>query len=153
MTDSTTGLVWEQKTDDDDGGVHDKDNLYTWSTGDNSFNGTAATVFLATLNTAPCFAGSCDWRLPTIEELSGRSDGGTATGGIVDLTVSGCGAPNYSAPCINAIFGPTVSADYWSSSTGPSGPNGAWYVNFGGGLVDYASKLGYAFVRAVRTGP
>ena len=150
VTDSSTGLIWEKKTDDS--GVHDWDNAYTWSTGDDSFNGTAASVFLATLNASPCFAGSCNWHLPTIEELSGRSDAGYATGGIVDLTVSGCGAPNYSAPCINAIFGPTRSSYYWSSSTYQYNPDYAWGVYFyNGGLFD-GNKAGIAFVRAVRSG-
>ena len=147
VTDSTTGLVWEQKTDDS--GVHDKDNTYTWTTGDNSFNGTAASVFLATLNTPPCFAGSCDWRLPTIEELSGRSDGGAATGGIVDLTRSGCGS---GTPCINAIFGPTVSSGYWSSSTEQGYPGYAWYVDFSNGDVNSDFKTLGGYVRAVRGG-
>jgi hypothetical protein len=31
VTDTRTGLMWEQKTDD--GSIHDKDNVYTWSTG------------------------------------------------------------------------------------------------------------------------
>ena len=150
VTDSSTGRVWEKKTDD--GGVHDKDNLYSWSTGDNTFNGTAATVFLATLNTAPCFAGSCNWRLPTISELSGRDTVGTATGGIVDLTAPGCGPPNYSAPCINAIFGPTRSSYYWSSSTYQYNPDYAWGVYFPSGRATNASKTDGYYVRAVRGG-
>ena len=150
VTDSSTGLIWEKKTDDS--GVHDWDNAYTWSTGDDSFNGTAASVFLATLNASPCFAGSCNWHLPTIEELSGRSDAGYATGGIVDLTVSGCGAPNYSAPCINAIFGPTRSSYYWSSSTYQYNPDYAWGVYFPSGRATNASKTSGYYVRAVRGG-
>jgi hypothetical protein len=68
ITDRTTCLMWEKK--DDAGGIHDKDNAYTLSTcrddwPDCSFNGTAVTEFIATLNTPPCFAGHCDWRLPT----------------------------------------------------------------------------------------
>ena len=160
VTDSTTGLVWEKKTGAV--GVHNVDNIYTWSTVGASpwpFDGTAATVFLATLNGAPyefsplCFAGFCDWRLPTIEELSGRSSDGYATGGILDLTAPGCGPPNYSAPCINAIFGPTVSSIYWSSSTYQSSPDRAWLVGFDDGYVSgYGAKTGNGFVRAVRSG-
>jgi len=157
VTDSTSGLVWEKKTDDN--GVHDRDNYYSWTTVDASpwnFNGTAATVFLATLNGAPyefsplCFAGFCDWRLPTIEELSGRSDYGYATGGIVDLTAPGCGN---GSPCINAIFGPTASSSYWSSSTYQGLPYVAWNVDFSAGYVFYGYKTGYGLVRAVRSGP
>ena len=142
------GLIWEKKTNDS--GIHYRLNQFSWSTGDNSFNGTAATVFLATLNTPPCFAGSCNWRLPTIEELSGRSDGGTATGGIVDLTVPGCG----SGPlCINAIFGPTALSYYWSSSTLQDNPIGAFIVDFNTGGVIGGDKRDNFFARAVRTGP
>jgi hypothetical protein len=144
------GLIWEKKTDD--GGVHDKDNTYTWTAVNVSpwpFDGTAATVFLATLNTAPCFAGSCDWRLPTLVELGGQEAVGTATGGIVDLTAPGCGN---SSPCINAIFGPTASSYYWSSSTYQDFPYFAWGVNFGSGNVGYDYKANDGFVRAVRSG-
>jgi hypothetical protein len=28
ITDNVTGLMWEKKSDD--GGIHDKDNMYTW---------------------------------------------------------------------------------------------------------------------------
>ena len=150
VTDSTSGLIWEKKTDD--GSIHDKYNTYSWTAVDASpwpFDGTAASVFLATLNTVPCFAGFCDWRLPTIEELSGRSDGGYATGGIVDLTVSGCGS---GTPCINAIFGPTVSSYYWSSSTSQFFPSYAWGVFFDDGEASYGGKTAGTYVRAVRGG-
>lgn len=147
VTDNSTGLVWEKKTDD--GGVHDKDNTYSWSTGDNSFNGTAASVFLATLNTSPCFVGHCDWRLPTIVELGGQEASGTATGGIVDLTAPGCTS---GSPCINAIFGPTLSGFYWSSSTWQSDPGVAWGVFFNYGNVVGSDKTFGRFVRAVRDG-
>ena len=150
MTDSSTGLIWEQKTDD--GGVHDKDNTYSWTAVNASpwpFNGTAVSVFLATLNTAPCFAGFCDWRLPTIVELSGRSDEGTATGGIVDFTAPACTG---GSPCINAIFGPTRNWFYWSSSAYPSYPSYAWFVYFSNGNVTFTPKVNDLFVRAVRSG-
>ncbi len=158
VTDSTSGLVWEKKTHD--GSIHDVDNIYTWmSSSGSSFNGTAATVFLATLNTAPCFAGSCAWRLPTIIELSGQEATGIANGGIVDLTAQGCGR---GWACINAIFGPTRADGiehgfvglYWSSSTYEgSSPYSAWSVDFQNGSGTYGNKTDPNYVRAVRTGP
>ena len=106
------------------------------------------------------FAGSCDWRLPTAVELAGRDSEGTATGGIVDLTVAGCvddGTVGSGAPCINAIFGPTASSYYWSSSTeAPGTPYYPAYVSgvyFSGGFVGGGYKPTSWVVRAVRSGP
>ena len=48
IKDQRTGLFWEKKSDD--GSIHDKDFTYSWSADGDSFNGTTASVFLATLN-------------------------------------------------------------------------------------------------------
>jgi len=71
------GLMVELKRNDD--GVpnyadpHDFDNVYTWTDPGDSDNtnadGTMWTDFLVKLNTPPCFAGHCDWRIPTTSEL------------------------------------------------------------------------------------
>jgi len=67
-TDNLSGLVWEQKTDDDT--EHDKDNGYSWTTASPWLgNGTVFTSFLQTLNTGAGFAGANDWRLPTRAEV------------------------------------------------------------------------------------
>jgi len=69
ITDDNTGLMWEKK--DDSGGIHDKDNTYTWcvdanppdgvcDNGTNEMDGTIVTTFLPTLNAG--FAGYTDWR-------------------------------------------------------------------------------------------
>lgn len=109
VTDYDTGLQWEQKTDD--ATVHDKDNTYTWNTlGGQPPSGTLFTNFLGSLNGASssdgttiagCFAGHCDWRLPSVVELLA----------ITDTTVAGCGS---GPPCIDqAVFGPTVADSYY----------------------------------------
>ncbi|MGE0087748.1 MAG: DUF1566 domain-containing protein [Desulfococcaceae bacterium] len=59
VSDTMTGLMWEQKTDD--GGLRDKDNTYTWQQGLDYCNNLT-------------LAGHSDWRLPTIKELASLDD-------------------------------------------------------------------------------
>jgi chitodextrinase len=80
-------------------------------------------------------AGSTDWRLPNINELRSIVDYGT------------------SSPAINGTYFPgTDSSYYWSSTTYANFTSSAWYVDFGGGNVDYGSKSYYPDVRCVRGG-
>jgi hypothetical protein len=68
-TDYDTGLQWEQKTDD--GSVHDKDDVYSWTTsvGGTRPNGTAFTDFLGTLNNdSSDFAAIDPWSNPRVKE-------------------------------------------------------------------------------------
>ena len=147
--DHGTGLEWEKKTDD--GGLHDKDNYYSWSPGPPwNPDGTAFTVFLAALNggaalgvsadgvttpSGPCYASHCDWRLPTVSELR---------------TILDC---SYGPPCVAPIFGPTQSSDYWSSSSIADYPDGAWLVDFSYGNANANGKTYSTYVRAVRGAP
>lgn len=147
VTDAQTGLMWEQKTDD--GSIHDKDDTYDWATSGVPPNGDAFQVFLSELNFAEsadgttstgCFAGYCDWRLPTVEELQ---------------TILVEPHPCSTSPCIDPIFGPTQAVDYWSRTSLAGGiPEllNAWVVGFGDGSVGTIAKSGFACVRAVRTG-
>jgi len=165
VSDLNTGLMWEQTTGTVFGTytnkINDVNNTYTWCVNDGSGNcdtasdlpdGTAFTVFLATLNNGAsspdgttitgCFANHCDWRLPSIVELQG----------IVDLSVPGCSAGT--SPCIDPIFGPTQSYFYWSATTLAGDIGLAGFVNFYYGIAGYASKTIFSrlYVRAVRSG-
>jgi uncharacterized protein DUF1566 len=152
VTDYDTGLQWEQKSDD--GSVHDKDNAYLWCAPDpsqsrcenpsNAPDGGVFTDFLGALNlsanpvvaaTSGCFAGHCDWRLPTIEELQ-------------TIRLAPCGA----SPCIDeTAFGPTISAVYWTISGSGPGNGGTWVVQFDDGSVTGQAKKFLAYARAVRS--
>ena len=148
VTDYDTGLQWEQKTND--GSVHDAGNEYDWSPTLGPPDGTAFTGFLGTLNNATssdgttstgCFAGHCDWRLPSIVELHT----------IVDPAAPGCGNRGV---CIDEnVFGPTIAFFYWSATTETDFPVFAWGVAFGtDGSVTSAIKEGTLFARGVRSG-
>ena len=152
VSDLNTALMWEQQTSTCSGEVTCDTNTYTWSRTGTAPDGTAFTSFLATLNNgeAPynggspspitgCLANHCDWRLPSIMELQG----------IVDLNASGCGA---GSPCIDPIFGPTQSNDYWSATTYAGNPFYAWIVYFNDGNVYTNGKTANVYVRAVRSG-
>jgi hypothetical protein len=150
VSDNLTGLVWEQKTGTVDSppapnyaDPHEVDNLYTWSNdpsdGDDTDNdGTVFTDFLANLNAGGGFAGTNDWRLPTLAEL---------------LTLLDEPFPCTASPCIDGTFGPTQSDSYWSSTTLATNPAYAWVVWFDDGSVGTSNKSpGYLYVRAVRGG-
>ena len=139
VTDTATGLMWQQTTDD--GSIRDKDNVYTWSTGaPYNPDGTAFFTFLATLNGPTPFAGHGDWRLPTLTELKT----------IVDLAAPGCGS---GSPCIDeTVFGPTQASLYWSATTFAGLPDDARGVTFFNGGVSGDVKTGNDYVRAVRGG-
>ncbi len=143
ISDNLTQLVWEKKTTDVDSGTnasdrHDVDNEYDWSADtDYDADGPVFTDFLENLNTT-CFAGQCDWRVPTINELQ-----------TILLPETYPCAPT---PCVDPIFLPTQSYNYWSSSTYQGGPAGAWLVTFFSGYTSALNKTHSSYVRAVRAG-
>jgi hypothetical protein len=144
VKDQRTGLWWEKKSDD--GGLHDKDDAYTWTSDTRIADGTAFTTFLAALNTPPCFAGHCDWRLPTSFELYSLVDMGyflPTAGPMFDAgCLPGCGV---------ATCNCTSGGGYWSSSTPKSFDELAWLVDFGSGAVVLGYKMQSYHVRAVRS--
>lgn len=122
--DNVTGLVWEIKTDD--GGLHDKDNTYTWCNTSQAVNGVTLGVcangtdtksFLQAVNAAK-FAGHEDWRLPTPQEIQS----------LVHYE-------KYS-PAINSLFFSNILPSlYWSSLPVANGGDGAWGVDLLDGYV------------------
>lgn len=135
ITDEGTGLVWEKLNDG--GGIHDVDASYTWA---NAF------AKIATLNSPPCFAGHCDWRLPNVTELQSIVDYGR-----FGLSI----APVFQTPCIPGCGLASCSCTstetyYWTSSTYVSYLDTAWIVDFIFGFQGGANKPEPHCVRAVR---
>jgi len=133
--DRLTGLQWERKTTD--GSIHDVDREFTWSAGFRAADGTAYTELLRELD-QECFAGHCDWRLPTRAELA---------------TIVAPGPYPCPADCIDPAFGPTDPIGfYWSSTSSPTGEGFAWGVHFESGAIGAGPKSLSRPVRAVRGG-
>jgi hypothetical protein len=153
ITDNKTGLMWEKK--DDSGGIHDKDNAYTWGMTSSPYtmNGTMVTTFLAALNAGGGFAGHTDWRIPNVNELQSIAnyqnvnpsvDTTFNTSCAANCTVDGAGA--------TTVCSCTQSGLYWSSTTNAYAPNYAWGVFFNGYGYNWYGKDSTLYVRAVRGG-
>ena len=161
ITDNCTGLMWEKK--DDSGGLHDKDNLYTWCT-DADFNGACddpgntmdGTIqdFIDELNDvagggASCFAGHCDWYVPNRNELATLLDNEVYNPAInTDFNQCPVACSDVTDPACSC----TASSAYWSATTSAPSPPYAWLVDFASGNTGSASKFTGLHVRAVRAG-
>lgn len=143
--DSRTGLMWELKTDDDS--IHGVDRTFAFSVepgeGESYVpDGAAHTVFLAELNRnsstfgdeiSGCFAGHCDWRIPTLEELAEIE-------------------PNQYPGCEDCppIPGEVAAATYLTSTEASTDGSLGWTLHFGTGAKMGVGRFGGHRVRAVR---
>lgn len=127
-------------TDNEDGTITDNNTGLVWQKGNGAgpFTWNGAFDHVVDLNTEPCFAGTCDWRVPNVKEL----------GSIVDYARAG--------PSMDPIFETTVPISYWSSTSLAVVPGAesesAWVVQFDDGFVEVNGKNNNNVVRAVRGG-
>jgi hypothetical protein len=132
IVDKLTGLEWEQKTDD--GTIHDKDDIYSWSASGSVPDGTLFTTFLPALNGGGCYAGRCDWRLPTQMEIQ------TILAGAIPC-----------ATCVDPIFAPLPALPQWTGTEDADVDvvRDVWLAT---GDLNNVVKTGIEPVRAVRGG-
>jgi len=117
----SSDLTWELKNDD--GGIHDKDNVYRW--GGNGAEKTGTIFFddwnsLLNATNTEKLCGFDDWRVPTIDELKTLATNTAAR------------------PTINPdIFQLTLESPYWSVSTYQNYPEHAQTLDFTTGAAHY----------------
>jgi hypothetical protein len=151
VIDNNTKLEW-MKQDDNGGdcasfpGYLDNNCTFTW---DEAF------AFVLQLNTEPCFAGHCDWRLPNRKELesilnlenfspavSAEFNTGCVVGCSVADTENACSCTNFFPAPPNGL--------YWSSTTRANSRDFAWATDFTNGSTNRDLKDDDGSVRAVR---
>ena len=147
IVDNNTNLEWMKQDDNNlfapdacPFGNLDKDCVFTW---DETF------AFVATLNTEPCFADYCDWRVPNVKELQS----------IVNYENYPAVSPEFHSGCVEgctvgdcSCTAVELTARYWSSTSYANVPTHAWYVSFDIGMVYFDDKINERRVRAVRGG-
>lgn len=137
IRDKRTALTWEKMSDD--GSIHDKDTQLTWA---------EAFTKIDALNTPPCFAGSCDWRLPTPHELYTLVNLGFANPSVSPAFNTDC-----TPGCTVLTCSCTGLTSYWTSSAQVNDPDSAYLVSLFNGTIGVGAKTLTVFrARAVRGG-
>lgn len=150
VKDNVTGLIWEIHTDD--GGLRDKNNIYSWYNPDATTNGGDAgtqnggsctggiacdTQSYVTAMNAQGLCGYHDWRMPTVTELQG----------LMDYSIP------YPRPTIDTNYFPDTQASYYWSSSAAAGDNiYAMSCNFYTGECNSFIKVNGVQLRLVRSG-
>jgi Protein of unknown function (DUF1566) len=172
IKDLNTGLTWEKKSFD--GGIHDKNNIYSWTD--------AVTKYPATLNSicernesvrcstskdcrkaggGSCgFAGKQDWRLPNIKELYSIINAENINPAVSVEFNHNCvpgstvlsGSCTGQGTCVEQNQGRNPGSDHWSSTTFTTDPTLAQPVGFDDGSIAEDGKERTFCVRAVRGG-
>ena len=153
VRDNVTGLIWEVKTVD--GGIHDKDNTYSWGgttaighghpekegeyyddSHEKVIDGTYSSWdSLVNGSNAEFLCGYSDWRVPTLTEL---------------LSIAHQGTTN---PSIDTNYFPnTQSTWYWSASPNAYDTYFAWLLDFEYGYDNNYFRSINNHVRLVRGG-
>lgn len=143
ITDEQTLLMWEKKSDD--GGPHDQDRTFT-------FTWANAFAFIGDLNTVPCFAGHCDWRMPQMNELHTLVDYGTYLPITHAAFNQNCGGGAGNPGCTLATCSCTARETYYSSTNSVVDPGYVHAVSFYLGTDSHIGKTGLFRIRAVRGG-
>jgi hypothetical protein len=148
ITDNNTCLVWEKKSGfgdfSTDSGIH-RPTPYSWND--------AFDVHVAALNTPPCFADHCDWRVPNVKELQSIVNyGARAFGPTVSPEFdSGEDLCAIQGTCTVTECSCTAPSVHWTSTRGGILGGIPFAVEFNGGQVILWSANS-AYVRAVRGG-
>jgi len=140
ITDGNTRLVWEKLSRD--GSIHDRGTLFTWEQ--------ASTAKVAQLNTPPCFAGLCTWRLPNVRELQSIADFDRKSPALAKAFLKKC-TPGCSVDTCSCTQIPAAGslAGFWSSTTNRSATAEAWQLVQATGAVASVAKTTPSSVRAV----
>ncbi|MBM4245820.1 MAG: DUF1566 domain-containing protein [Deltaproteobacteria bacterium] len=143
VTDESTGLVWEKKTDD--GSLHDKDRGFVWTPGAGSI-----WEWLAAVNAegGAGFAGKADWRVPNRKELESIVDASRFNPALPAVFATACapGCTSLTCSCTGSLL------HYWTSTSVAAAPTDfAWAMLPSSGAVQASSrKTAPGHVRAVR---